>query len=304
VSEEAKPGGTFEGASAEGEVAVTHANQLRSAKFREMTRKKSTWAWIIGLSVLAGLIFAGLGFPAMGGAAFVIVFLGSLLVVFMIADSRAEDAFYDYYCETHGLTRSTSPEIGELTPLLRMGDKSNTDEMFSGELSPGMDGNLVLYTYTEVHRDSDGDETETDYPFTIIHVEMPEIVQHMTDLQVHRAGFKLLDGIQDKFLGNMQRVTLESEAFAKRFEVFVNDSQDPIWTRRLFSPSFIVWLTESPPDSFAFELENGHLVAYVSRHMDSTESLENVTRVGTYVANRLLQEVAESSPKAARETGS
>lgn len=300
MSEEEKPG-SLAGASSQGEVQVTHANQLRREKFRTLMRKKSTWAWLIGLPVLAGGIFGALASPVVGVIALIGVFLIVLLVVFGIADSQAEDAFYDAYCASHGLTRSSSPSIAELTPLLRKGDKSKTDEVFSGTLAEGIEGDLVLYTYTEVSRDSDGDETETDCPFTFVHIEMPEIVPHMSALQVEKSGFRFLDGLEDKFRGGYERVKLESEALDDRFEIFVGKGQDPIWTRRLFSPSFIVWLTEKPPKSFAFELENGHLIAYVSRHMDDTAGLEQVTEVGSYVAARLLEEVAQTSPKAERE---
>jgi hypothetical protein len=290
----------LEGTSAEGSAPITHANQLRKAKFKEMMGKVSTWIWLVGLPVIAGGIFGAMAAPAIGLIVFVVVFLLVLLVVFFIADGRAEDAFYDSYCSSHGLTRASSPNIGELTPLLRKGDKSNTDEMFSGELAPGMNGNLVLYTYTEVHRDSDGDETETDYPFTIVHIEMPEIVPHLPELSVENAGFKFFDKLEDKFGGN-ERVTLESEAFHDRYEVFVQKGQDQIWVRRLFSPTWIVWLTEQTPKDFAFELENGNLIAYVPRHRDDVAGLEAMTAVGTAVAARLLEEVAETSPKAARE---
>jgi len=303
LSDSTQPDGKSPDSAGEGTVAVHHANQLRSAKFKSMMRKKSTWAWLVGLSVVGGGILAAFAGPGIGLIGFLIIFAVILLVVFGIADRQAEDAFYDFYCESHGLTRSMTPDIGELTPLLRKGDKTSVDEVFTGELAENIHGDLVLYTYTEVHRDSDGDETETDYPFTLIHVEMPEIIPHMTDLRVERASFKFLDGIEDKFLGDFERVTLESEAFSKRFEVFVRKDQDAIWTRRLFSPSFIVWLTENPPDSFSFELENGHLVAFVSKHMDDTASLEKVTDVGTKVAARLLEEVAQTSPRTGPEAG-
>ncbi len=288
--------GVFAGTTSTGTVEVHHANQLRSAKFKELLRKKSTWAWLLGLSILGGAVSGALIGPVIGLLVLAGVFLIILLVIFGIADSRAEDAFYDSYCSTHGLTRSSSPSIGELTPLLRKGDKSKTDELFSGELAPGIDGDLVLYTYTEVHRDSDGDETETNYPFTFVHVEMPDVVPHLPLLRVQRAGFRFLDGLEDKF-GGSERVKLESAAFDKRFEVFVSKGQDQVWVRRLFSPSFIVWLAENPVKSFAFELESGHLVAYVSKHMDDTAGLEQVTENGTFVASRLIQEAAETSTR-------
>jgi hypothetical protein len=296
--------GSMAGASATASAPVTHANQLRRDEFRKLMRKTSSWIWLLGLSIVAGGVFGAMLGPAIGGAVFVVVFLIVLLVIFMIADSRAEDAFYNSYCESHGLTRIDSPSIGELTPLLRKGDKSNTDEMFHGQLADGIEGDLVLYTYTEVSRDSKGNETETDYPFTLVHVEMPEIVAHLPELRVQgKFGFKFLEGFEDKFRGNHERVTLESEAMGDRYEIFVRKEQDPVWVRRLFSPSFIVWLTESPPKSFAFEVEDGHLIAFISKHMDDVEGLEEVTRVGTFVAERLLTEIAETSPKADRETG-
>lgn len=297
MNEEANPEPTEQ--VAENNAPVTHANQLRSAKLKELMGKVSTWVCLAGASVIAGGIFGALASPVIGLVVFVVVFLLGLLVIFFIADSRAEDAFYDSYCATHGLTRVSSPYIGELTPLLRKGDKSKTDAMFQGELAPGINGSLVLYTYTEVSRDSDGDETETDYPFTLVHVEMPEIVSHLPRLTVENAGFKFFDKLEDKFSGH-ERVTLESEAFHKRYEVFVDKGQDQVWVRRLFSPTWIVWLTEQTPKGFAFELENGNLIAYIPKHRDDVAGLESMTEVSTDVAARLLKEVAETSSRALR----
>lgn len=279
-----------------GTAAVTHANQLRSAKFKELMRKKSTWAWLLGLSILGGVVGALIS-PVIGPIAFVVIFLIVLAVVFWIADNRAEDAFYDSYCSTHGLTRVEDPEIGGLTPLLRKGDEQKTDELFRGPLAPGIEGDLVLFTYTEVSYDDKGNRQESDYPFTCIHVEMPQVVEHLPELRVqNKSGFKFLEGVEDKFRFSHERITLESEAIRDRYEIFVLKDQDQVWVRRLFSPSFIVWLTEKPPHRFAFELEDGHLVAYVPKHKDDVEGLEEVTHFGTEVALRLLTEVAETSP--------
>lgn len=287
---------------AEAKEAVTHANQLRSVKFKALIRRPVAWIPIAVVALLPLIIFSAAGIPAVGGIGFVIVGLIGLLIVFIIADNQAEDAFYDAYCDSHGLTRIENESIPQLTPLLRKGDERQTDEIFRGELADGIEGDVVLYTYTEVSRDSDGDRTETNYPHTLIHVEMPEIVPHLPELRVQtKFGFKFLEGFEDKFRLNHERLTLESEAMRDRYEIFVTKKQDPVWVRRLFSPSFIVWLTESPPKKFAFELEDGHLIAYVPKHMDDVDGLEEITRVGTFVARRLLEELAETSPRAERE---
>lgn len=289
-------------AGAGGPAEVQHANQLRGEKFKELIRRPVSWITIAVVSLLPLIILSVIGIPAIGGIAFVITGLIGLLIVFMIADSRAEDAFYDAYCASHGLTRIENPDLGRLTPLLRKGDKRKTNEIFHGPLADGIEGDLALFTYTVESRDSDGDKTETDYPFTLVHVEMPGIVAHMPELRVQgKAGFKFLEGFEDKFRRSHERVTLESEAMRDRYEIFVQKEQDPVWVRRLFSPSFIVWLTESPPKKFAFELENGHLIAFVPKHKDDVEGLEEVTRVGTFVANRLLEEIAQTSPRVERE---
>ncbi len=298
MSEE-KDGATAEPSSSE----ITNANQLRGEKFKSLIRRPVAWVSIAVVSLLTLVVLAAAGLPAIGGIAFVVVGLIGLLIVFLIADNQAEDAFYDAYCASHGLTRIENEEIGELTPLLRKGDERGTDEIFRGPLADGVEGDIVLYTYTEVTHDSKGNRNETNYPFTLIHIEMPEIVEHMPDLRVqNKSGFKFLEGVEDKFRFDHERVTLESEAILDRYEIFVRKGQDPVWVRRLFSPSFIVWLTESPPKRFAFELEEGHLIAFIPKHMDDIDGFEEITRVGTYVAARLLEEVAQTSPKAARET--
>lgn len=286
-----------------GRVEITHANQLRGARFKALIRRPVAWVPITVIALLALIFLAAAGIPAIGGAAFVVVALIGVLVVFLIADNQAEDAFYDSYCESHRLTRIANPAIGTLTPLLRKGDERKTDEIFRGELAPGIEGDLVLFTYTEVTRDSDGDRQETDFPYTLVHVEMPEIIPHMPELRVqNQFGFKFLEGFEDSFRRKHERVTLESEKLGDRYEIFVLKAQDQIWVRRLFSPSFIVWLVGGPPEMFAFELENGHLVAYVPRHIEDSGGLEEVTRAGTYVARRLLDEVAETSTRAEPET--
>ena len=75
-----------------------------------------------------------------------------------------------------------------------------------------------------------------------------------------------------------------------RYEIFVGKEQDAVWVRRLFSPSFIVWLTDTPPKKFAFELVGGKLCAFVPKHRDSVEGLDEIIAVGCAVARRLREE--------------
>ena len=97
-------------------------------------------------------------------------------------------------------------------------------------------------------------------------VDVPECVRVRAGLYCNRkSGFSFLEGVEDAFRSN-ERVSLESEALADDYEIFVSKGQDPNWIRQLFSPTFIVWLTDSAPEKFAFELESGVLCCNVKGH--------------------------------------
>jgi len=284
--------------------APANANTLRSGEFRKLLRTLKTWIWI-GIPALAAVMAIVLGFH--GGpldalvVAAVVVLIG-IGITFWVADTRAANAFFAAYAEEHGLTWSQAddPAMEGTSPFLRRGDKRRVDQLFTGPMGEDIEGCLALYTYTIESTDSDGDRTETDYPFTVVTVKMPEVAVHMPELRVQvKSGFKALEGLEDKFRRKHERVTLESEALRDRYEIFVGKEQDPVWTRRLFSPTFIVWLTESPPKKFAFELENGHFVAYIPKHRESADGLDEMRDVSCEVVRRVLSEVADTSPAAA-----
>jgi hypothetical protein len=125
--------------------------------------------------------------------------------------------------------------------------------------------------------------------------EVPECVQHLPELYCQkRSGLRSLEKFEDVFRRSKRRVTLESEKMGDRYEIFVAKEQDDVWLRRLFSPTFIVWLTEAAPDKFAFELVGGTLVAYVPKHKEDTADLDQVAAATGAVAKRLREKSAET----------
>jgi hypothetical protein len=110
-----------------------------------------------------------------------------------------------------------------------------------------------------------------------------------------RRGPRPLSKFGDAFRRGKRSVTLESEAFDKRFEILVGEGQDEIWTPRLFSPGFIVWLAESSPRKLSFELVDGSLVAYVPDHREKAKDLDQLAAVAGAIARRLLEESAQTS---------
>lgn len=267
---------------------------MRGEEFGKLVRRPLPWV----LAVTGGLLLAAIG-TAIGGAgvAAVGLLIGLLIglgVMFAVADHRAENAFYDSYAKSRGLDWQGPGDLERATPLLRKGDERKANEIFKGPLAEDVEGTLALYTYTEVSTDSDGDRQESNYPFTLLLTDLPETVAHLPELLVERqSGFKALEGFEDKFRRNHERVTLESEAMRDRYEIFVGKDQDEVWVRRLFSPSFIVWLTDAPPKKFAFELVEGKLCAFVPKHRDSAEGLDEIVDVGCEVARRLRDEANE-----------
>ena len=275
------------------EAEIKDDNQLRGVEFKKLMRKPLTWILILVLAICGGVAGAFVA-PFIGGIAFAVCVLIGILIVFAMADSRAEDAFFDHYAKSRGLTRSDA-SFPAVTNLLRNGDERQTDQYMSGRLSDTCEGAIGLYTYTVVSRDSDGNREETNYPFTVLYTEMPEMLAYVNELRVqNKVGFKALEGFEDKFRSS-ERVTLESEAMRDRYEIFVGKEQDPVWVRRLFSPTFIVWLTDAPPKKFTFELQDGHLCCAVPKHRKSAEELDQMRDVSLKVVDRLHEEMSQSS---------
>jgi hypothetical protein len=272
------------------------ANDLRGFHFRRLLGKPLTWILLAIETVAIGVGLAVLLGPALGGAAALAAFLVGLLVVFAIADSRAEDAFFEVYASQRGLTLAGRGPLPPSTPLLRKGDDRYAERTMSGALADGVEGTLALYTYEEESTDSEGNRQTSYYRYTLGMVEVPECAAHVPELFCQRKfGLRALEGLEDAFRRSKQRVKLESEALDERYEIFAGSEQDQVWLRRLFSPTFIVWLGEEAPKKFAFELVDGTLCCYVSGHRKTADELDVVSAASAAVARRLREEAAETS---------
>ncbi len=274
--------------------APTDANALRGHHFKRLMRKPLTW-WLIGIpAVLIG------GFVVTTNVIVGLIVLLAIVavgvgVVFAIADSKAADDFFHVYAENHGLELGGKSRLPTATPLLRKGDDRYANRTLTGEIAPGCGGLLAMYTYEEQTTDSNGNRQTNYHRFTLGMTDVPECVDHLPELYCQkRVGLRSLEGLEDVFRRSKRRVTLESEALGDRYEIFVSKDQDDIWLRRLFSPGFIVWLTESAPDKFAFELVGGSLVAYVPKHKEDAADLDAIAAATGAVAKRLREKSGES----------
>lgn len=282
--------------SSPSEATPDDANDLRGFHFRRLMGKPVTWIAIAIFVAAAGTVAAIYLGAAIGAGAAVAMLLVSLLVVFAIADSKAEDAFFAVYAGQRGLALSGKSPLPPATPLLRKGDARYAERLMTGSLADGVDGALALYTYEDETTDSEGNRETNYYRYTLGLVEVPKSIAHLPELFCQRkSGLRSLEKLEDAFRHSKQRVKLESEALEERYEIFSSPEQDQVWLRRFFSPTFIVWLGEEAPKKFAFELVGGILCCYVSGHKKSAADLDTVASATAAVARRLREEAQQSS---------
>jgi hypothetical protein len=269
------------------------ANDLRGFHFKRLMNKPLTVGLIGGVALAAGIVLAVVVSPLIGLAALVAVALIGVGIVWGLADAKAADSFFDVYAQQHGLALGGRAPLPAATPLLRRGDERYANRTLSGQLADGIDGTLALYTYEETTYNGKTQQTSY-YHYTLGLVEVPGCAAHVPELYCQRkSGLRALEGFEDFFRGSKQRVELESEALADKYEIFSREGQDENWLRQLFAPTFIVWLTEAAPERFAFELVNGTLCCYVNGHQEDSADLDAIAAATSSVVTRLREESAE-----------
>jgi hypothetical protein len=273
------------------------ADALHGAYLGELIRTP----WILALvgfgSLAAGLIVGIAAAPALGAATTIVVALCSLAVVFLVARHQANRDFFAVFARQRGL-ELVEEGLPEVTPLLYAGSERTTNLAMRGELGGGFSGVVAHYTYIE-RLSAGGDGTggggvsATAYKLTIVLVEVPGTQEAFPKLLCHgRVKSQRTDKLDDTFRDkNRKRLRLESEALDRRFEIFYDPRDDEVRLRRLFSPTFMVWLTESMPS--AFELVNESLCCFAYGHIDSAAELDQLIAGGVELARRLQAEALE-----------
>ncbi len=275
------------------DTAPDDANDLQGFHFRRLMRKRSTWLWG-GIPTVALAIALAFANPLWIPIILVLGILITTIVCWIVANSKAEDDFFMAYAEQRGLTRIEKGQLPGSTPLLRKGDERKAEEILAGPIGESANGSIALYTYTDVYYDKDG-RHETDYHFTVSMCDLPECRQLLPELYANRKfGLRVFEKVEDVFRSN-ERVKLESEKLDTEYEIFAPKEQDQNFLRQLFSPTFIVWMTDSAPEKFAFELEGGVLCCNVKGHKKSAAELDAMRAAAAHIAKRIRDEVAESA---------
>jgi hypothetical protein len=274
--------------------APADANDLRGFHFKRLLGQPLTLVLVAVAVIVAGAGVAALSAPAFGAVAALIALLVCVGVVFAIADARAADSFFETYAQQHDLVLGGRAPLPTATPLLRKGDDRYAERTLTGELGEGIGGLLALYTYEAETTDSEGNRQTNYYRYTVGLTEVPECADRVPELYCQRKfGLRALERFEDVFRRSKERVRLESAALDEKYEIFAGKGQDAVWLRQLFTPTFIVWLTDSAPKKFAFELVGGTLCCYVNGHKEDSAELDSIAAATSAVAKRLRDESTE-----------
>jgi len=275
-----------------------NANSLRWSEFKRLLRLPETRGLLFG-AVVGGGILGLLINPSTAWVLPLLALVVGIGVVFWIADRNAAREFWEVYARVRGFDLGGRTRLPEATPLLREGTLSYATRTLDGQIVPGIYGTLALYTYEEETIGLNG-QPETVYnDFTLVLAELPECAPYIPELYAQaRRGAHPLATFGDGFRRGRRTVRLESEALDKRFEILVGARQDEVWTRRLFTPAFVVWLAEAPPKKLSVELVDGTLVAYVPGHKEDAKDLDALAAAAGAIARRLLEESAQTSAEA------
>lgn len=276
----------------------TRGQHLRALLGNPVTIGSTVIVAAITLIAVATQVGIGIGAAAAAG-----VVLVALLVVWLLASSKAADDFFTAYAEGRGLTRlEGKTDLPAVTPLLQKGDERYAEQRFDGVLPGGLDGNLCLYTYEDESTDSKGNKTTTYVRYTVVMIQLPATAPFVRELFCQRRfGFRFMDSMEDVFR-RRQRVEHESEAVDKKFEIFTGADDDVNRARQILSPTFLVWLESHSPEAYAFELVAGSLVCNVKGHKKSASELDLICEASAAVARRLQDEATELSGRSAAAT--
>jgi hypothetical protein len=264
-------------------------------EFVRLAVERRGLAWIAGAAVALGAfsLLRDQSSPWILPAVALVVGVGGVL---WIADRNAANAFWQIYARTRGYDLGGRTRLPEATPLLREGQDSYATRTLVGALAPGLLGTLALFTYEETTVGVTGQPETAYHDFTVAIIELPECAPYIPELYLQaRRGPRPLAKFGDAFHRGRRAVDLESEALDRRFEILVGEDQDEIWARRLFSPSFVVWLAETPPRKLSFELVDGTLVVYLPDHREKAKELDQLAAAAATIARRLLEESAQTS---------
>jgi hypothetical protein len=185
------------------------------------------------------------------------------------------------FAKERGLSHSAGEAIRPVTQALE-GAGSRQGEVVSGELAPGLTGRLFHLAA--------GDRTGE---ATAILTTASETRAYATAIACQDRALAGRRAPAKYSAERWEEVRPESSAFAERYRLLAIAGQDAGWTRELFSPALIAWLTDRAPAGLSFELNEGHLCVLVPGHLNDAGELAALCEAAAELAARIREEARE-----------
>jgi hypothetical protein len=253
--------------------------------------------------IYGGLFGAGVGIAAVALHADPLVApgLGLLTIAIVaafqlkLASDEAAAEFFGALAPTLGLTYVVSGLIPPLTPLLSAGRTQVVTHAMGGPLFGRLGGPECTLAHYEYRPIDDEGKKLPGMPFTVCAMELDAALPVFHGVYLRRRPGLALALAHD-WLDRAPRpkpVDLESSAFEELYELRVARDQDRLVLHQLFSPSFIVWLSEHPLRP-GFECKAGMLVVFVPEHEGSADHLTLLHEAAREIARRVIAAVESS----------
>lgn len=190
---------------------------------------------------------------------------------------------YAELAAARGLEQLPAALPGPLTPLLEEGAGAPLQPALRGELGEGVPGLVGHLAYTR----------NKTFRFNVALTEVPAATAFAPRVFCIRRGRSTRDDEFYGFEARHSKLWTESAALNERYAVSTSPYQDPIWLRRLFTPSFIDWLGTAPPADFSFELAYGVVLGSVEVDDPGADGLAALCDATARVATRIREECEE-----------
>lgn len=275
--------------SSQGRVAslasVTDVRQRWRAHFTARVLRPfalTSLAGVFGLVVLAG------GGVWQGVVASGVVYAPIVYRAVSWARRQAWEEFLASYADSRGLADHREPDLAPVVPLLAIGDARWVERLMAGVLPGGLEGVLGWYAYEEQRG---GERRAKAHAFTVVVSHVPQATEKVLEVYCEPHANRSSSGVEGFRRRNQLR--LESVAFDERYDVFFGRGDDENRLHQLYTPSFIVWLTDSAPSGFGFQLSHGCLCVFVPGYAHSATCLDGLCEAAATVARRLQHEASE-----------
>ncbi len=194
------------------------------------------------------------------------------------------DSPYAALAAERGLELLPAAGVGQVTPLL-------VESTAGGQLAPAARGQIAEHTSGVVgHLAYKRNKT---FRFNVALTEVPSSTPLVPRLFCIRQGRSTRDDEFYGFEARYSKLWTESTKLNERYTVTTGPYQDPVWMRRLFSPSFIDYLAHVEPGDFSFELAYGSLLGSVEEDEPDAAGLAALCDATAAVAARIARECEE-----------